>query len=265
LSSPGPGGRLVTVKVQERIAVITLQRPEALNALSGAMAEEIAHASRETGERDDVWVVVLTAAGDRAFCVGADLKERAAFSLDDFYANRRQIRGMFEAVRSIPQPKVAATFGYVLGGGLELALSCDLIVAAQGTQFGLPEVRVGLLPGGGGTQLLSRAVGPARAKELILRGRRFDASEGDGAGLIAVVVPHERLEDAAMELARDVCRSSPVAAREAKRAIDWGFGRPIQEALEIEDDAWGRVVTTQDRVEGIAAFNEKRDPRWVNR
>src|SRR3712207_3216187 len=134
-------GSLVSVTRDERVAVLRLNRPEALNAISGAMADEIAAAAREISEDDDVWVVVVAAAGEKAFCVGADLKERAGFSLEDYYANRKQIRGLFEAIRKTPQPTIASVFGFALGGGFELALSCDIIVAAQGTQLGLPEAR----------------------------------------------------------------------------------------------------------------------------
>ena len=139
-----------------RVEVITLSRPEALNAVSDAMAQQLGTAFREVAADNDVWVVLLAAAGTKAFCVGADLKERTGFSLNDFYGNREHVREMFAAIRALPQPAIASTFGFVLGGGFELALSCDLIIAAEGTKFGLPEARVGLLPAGGGTQLLAR-------------------------------------------------------------------------------------------------------------
>ncbi|MEA2487336.1 MAG: hypothetical protein QOF16_990, partial [Actinomycetota bacterium] len=147
---------LVSIERDGHVATVRLNRPEALNAISGALAEELATVAREVASDNDIWVVILAAAGEKAFCVGADLKERASFSLEDYYANRKQVRGLFEALRAIPQPTIAAVFGFALGGGLELALSCDLIVAAEQTQLGLPEARVGLLPAGGGTQLLTR-------------------------------------------------------------------------------------------------------------
>ncbi|MEA2476331.1 MAG: hypothetical protein QOC87_530, partial [Actinomycetota bacterium] len=161
---------LVSIERDGHVATVRLNRPEALNAISGALAEELATVAREVASDNDIWVVILAAAGEKAFCVGADLKERASFSLEDYHANRKQVRGLFEALRSIPQPTIAAVFGFALGGGCELALSCDLVVAAQQTQLGLPEARVGLLPAGGGTQLLTRKLGPARAKELIFTG-----------------------------------------------------------------------------------------------
>jgi enoyl-CoA hydratase/carnithine racemase len=261
----GAGRPLVTRRRERRTEIISLNRPEALNAISGAMADEIAAAFREVAADNDVWVVVLAAAGEKAFCVGADLKERSGFSLEDFYENRKQVSAMFQAIRSLPQPSIASTFGFVLGGGFELALSCDLIIAAEGTKFALPEPRVGLLPAGGGTQLLARKAGTARAKELILRSRRMDASEAHRLGLVADITRPEELRRRSVELAEDLCRSSPIALREAKRVIDDGFGRALEDAMELENDAWQVVISSEDRREGIAAFNEKRDPRWNNR
>lgn len=255
---------LASVTHDEHVAIVTLSRPEALNAISGALADELTHALREISSDADVWVVVLGAAGDKAFCVGADLKERAGFSLEDFYANREKVRAMFAALRGVAQPTIASVFGFALGGGFELALSCDLIVAADTATFGLPEVRVGLLPAGGGTQLLTRRVGLARAKEMIFTGRHIDAAEAAKLGIVADVVSRDGLHDATMELARDICKSSPIAVREAKRAINAAFG-VIDLGMEIEQDAWTRVIPTEDRAEGIAAFNEKRAPVWRNK
>ncbi|HWC13763.1 MAG TPA: enoyl-CoA hydratase-related protein [Actinomycetota bacterium] len=253
----------VTSRVDGHTGVVSLNRPDALNAISGAMADDIAGAMEDVSADGDVWVVVLRAEGSKAFCVGADLKERAGFSLQDFYANRNQVRGMFEAVRSVPQPTIAGIFGFALGGGCELALSCDLIVAAEGTMIGLPETRVGLIPAGGGTQLLTRKVGTSRAKELIFAGKQIDAAAAQRLGLVSDVVARERLDDALLQTARDLCRSSPVALREAKRAIDAAI--PLEEGLEAEHDAWTVVIASEDRTEGIAAFNEKRSPEWKNR
>ncbi|MDQ3877316.1 MAG: enoyl-CoA hydratase-related protein [Actinomycetota bacterium] len=256
---------LVSLSIDGHVATIRLERPQALNAISGALADELAATARDVASNNDVWVVILAAAGEKAFCVGADLKERAGFTLDDYHANRKQVRGVFEALRAIPQPTIAAVFGFALGGGCELALSCDLIVAAERTQLGLPEARVGLLPAGGGTQLLTRKLGPARAKELIFTGGRFSAEDGHRWGLVARVVPFEDLDRAATELAIEISKSSPTAVREAKRSVDSALGVPIDEGIEIENDAWRVVIETEDRREGIAAFNEKRAPEWKNR
>lgn len=253
------------VGTESRVATVTLNRPDALNAVSGAMADELAGAFRSFADASDVWVVVLAAAGDKAFCVGADLKERAGFSLADFHRNRVQVRGMFEALRTVPQPVVASVFGFALGGGFELALSCDLIVAAERTKLGLPEARVGLLPAGGGTQLLTRKAGLSRAKELIYTGRRFDAAEGEAMGIVQRVVARDDLERATNDLAAEICKSSPVAVRAAKASIDAALGVPIEDGIEIEHRSWETVIASADRSEGIAAFNEKRDAQWQNR
>ena len=229
------------------------------------MAEQIRDAFLDVSSNDAVWVVVLAAAGEKAFCVGADLKERAGFDLDDFYRNREQIRSMFEAIRKTPQPVIASVFGFALGGGFELVLSCDLVIAAEDAVVGLPEVRVGLLPAGGGTQLLTRRAGTSWAKDLILRGRRMDVHAAKQLGLVTDITRRDDLRSWTMEVARDLCRSSPVAAREAKRSIDAALGVPIDEGIEIEHQSWERVVQSEDRSEGIAAFNEKRDPNWKNR
>lgn len=255
----------VELEVADDIAVATLNRPESMNAISGAVADDLREAMREVGSRPDIKVLVLTGSGDKAFCAGADLKERGTFELEDFFGNRRQMTSMFQAVRELPQPSIAAVFGFTLGGGFELALSCDLVVAAEGTEFGLPEARVGLVPGGGGTQLLPRKVGSSKAKELIFTGRRMSAQEALALGLVVSIAPKSELRRAALELAADICRSSPVAVREAKRAVEASFGMPLEDAIALENEAWARVVATADRSEGITAFNEKRAPRWSNR
>jgi enoyl-CoA hydratase/carnithine racemase len=255
----------VSLTIEGQVGIVRIERPDALNAISGQVADDLKKAFYEVGSRPDIWVMVLTGTGDKAFCVGADLKERASFTLEEFHSNRRQIRAMFQQLRLVPQPTIAAVFGYALGGGFELALSCDVILAAEGAQLGLPEVRVGLIPAGGGTQLLTRKVGEARAKELIFRGRLFDAEEGRAMGLVAEVTQLDRLGERALEVARDICRSSPVAVREAKRTIEAALGSSMDEGIEIEHAAWERVVSTEDRAEGINAFNDKRDPEWANR
>ena len=257
-------GSFVSVTTEEHVTVVTLNRPEAMNALSGAFADELAGVFSDLADDGEVWVVVLAAAGEKAFCVGADLKERANFTLDDFYRNREQVRRVFASVRNLPQPTIASVFGFALGGGFELALSCDLIVAADDAVFGLPETRVGLIPAGGGTQLLTRKLGVARAKEMIFRGRRIDVREAKELGLVAEVAARDRLSGSTMEVARDVCRSSPVAVRSAKAAIDAALGIPIESGIDFEHQAWERTITSHDREEGIDAFTSKREPRWSN-
>lgn len=255
---------LVELSKLGHVTTVRLNRPESLNAISSAMAEELAGAFRQVAADADTWVVIVAGAGDRAFCVGADLKERASFDLDDFYRNRNLIRELFASVRDLPQPSIAAVFGYALGGGFELALSCDFIVATEGSELGLPETHVGLLPAGGGTQLLARRLGPTRAKELIFAADRMGAEEALELGLLTDISEFESLEDNASWLAEQICANSPVAVQAAKRAIDDGYGRPLDEGIEVEHASWEVVISSADRLEGIAAFNEKREPEWKN-
>lgn len=255
----------VSFRQEGHIGIVTLQRPDALNAISGALADDLTLCMRKVAVNEDVWVVVLAAAGEKAFCVGADLKERAGFSLPDFYDNRDRMRAMFTAIRTLPQPSIASMFGYAFGGGFELALSCDLIVAAEGTVLALPEVLVGLLPAGGGTQLLTRKIGVARAKQMMFLGQRIDAQKAADLGIVFSVVARDELEARTMEVARQICKASPIAVRETKRSIDSGLGMPLEEGILCEHESWKRVIETEDRLEGITAFNEKRDPDWKNR
>jgi enoyl-CoA hydratase/carnithine racemase len=253
------------IRIDRHVAVVTLNRPEALNAISGEVADFLAGTLLQAAADPNAWVVVLAAAGDKAFCVGADLKERNQLDDVGWMRNRILMRGLFDSLRALPQPTIASVFGFALGGGFELALDCDLIVAADDAVFGLPEVRVGIVPGGGGTQALVRRLGPARAKDLIFTARRITAAEAYNLGLVARVVERNALESATLELARDICASSPVAVREAKLAIDRGLDVTVEDGIELEDLAWRRAVASEDRREGIAAFNEKRDPQWRGR
>jgi enoyl-CoA hydratase/carnithine racemase len=255
----------VDLRLEDHIAVVTLNRPEALNAISSQIADQLGGAFLQAAARSDTWVILLAAAGEKAFCVGADLKERNQLDDAGWIRNRTLMRSMFDSIRAVPQPTIASVFGFALGGGFELALSCDLIVAAEDAVFGLPEATVGIVPGGGGTQLLARTIGLSRAREVIFTGKRITAAEAAELGLAARVATRSELDAAAMDLARTICRSSPVAVREAKQAIDRGFGLPLEVGIELEDLAWRRNVASEDRREGIAAFNEKREPRWQGR
>jgi enoyl-CoA hydratase/carnithine racemase len=257
--------RFVQVGIEDHVATVRLDRPEALNAISGEFADELAGALLRAAADPAAWVVILAATGDKAFCVGADLKERNQLDDAGWMRNRLLMRAMFDTLRSLPQPTIASVFGHALGGGFELALNCDLIVSTEDAVFGLPEVTVGIVPGGGGTQLLPRKIGAARAKELVLTGRRISGLEAFEMGLVARVVEGNALQKATSELAREICRSSPVAVREAKRAIDRGTGVSYDDAIELEDLAWRRAVASEDRHEGIAAFNDKREPQWKGR
>ena len=244
------------------IAEIVLARPAAMNALSTAMAARLALVCAEIGADRRVRAVVLAAAGDRAFCVGADLKERAAMSDAELLAQRPVFRAAFGGVLSLPQPVVAAVHGYALGGGCELALSCDVIVADETAVFGLLETTVGLVPGGGGTQLALRRLGPGRAADLILTGRQIGAAEAERIGLADRRVPAGTAGEHALALARRIAANSPVAVLAAKRAIRQGSGVSLAVGLEVEDAAWRAAAFSGDRREGIAAFKEKREPQW---
>jgi len=245
-----------------QVMVVTLDRPEALNAISTALARALAVALEPLGTRPEVRAVVLTGAGDRAFCVGADLKERHGFADHDWFVQREVFRRAFAALRRCPLPTVAAVFGHALGGGAELALACDLVVAAEDTRIGLPEVRLGLVPAGGGTQLLVRRVGRAAAKDLVLTGRSVDAAGAERLGLVDRVVPRAQVHAAATGLAAEIAANAPTAVRLAKWAIDVGGDLALEAGLELEDQAWRRAVLSDDRREGIAAWNERRDPAW---
>jgi len=244
------------------VAEIVLDRPEALNAISTALAVRLAEVCREVEADRDVRAVVLSATGERAFCVGADLKERNSMSDADLLRQREVFKAAFRGLLHLPQPAVAAVHGFALGGGCELALSCDLIVADESAVLGLPEVSVGLVPGGGGTQLALRRLGPGRAAELVLTGRRLDVEEARAYGLVDHVAETGKAREAALEFAARIAANSPIATRAAKRALRLGGGVDLAAGLEIEDNAWRTVAFSADRQEGIAAFNEKRAPVW---
>jgi enoyl-CoA hydratase/carnithine racemase len=253
---------LVRVAVAGRVATVTLDRPEALNAISTELALDLAAALEPLGVDPGVGAVVLTGAGDRAFCVGADLKQRATFDDHGWFVQREAFRRGFAAVRRCPLPTVAAVSGFALGGGTELAISCDLVVAADDATFGLPEVRLGLVPAGGGTQLLVRRVGRSAARDLVLTGRRVGAAEALELGLADRVVPGGEVLAAAAALAAELAGNAPTAVRVAKWALEVGADLPLEAAMEVEDQAWRRAVLSDDRREGIAAWVEKREPEW---
>ncbi|HET9894301.1 MAG TPA: enoyl-CoA hydratase-related protein [Streptosporangiaceae bacterium] len=244
------------------IAEVILDRPDAMNALDTAMLRELDSTFTAVRGDPDVLVVVLSARGDRAFCAGADLKERARMSDSEIMAQRPFFRAAFAALLALPQPAIAAVHGFALGGGCELALSCDVIVADGSAVFGLPETSVGLVPGCGGTQLAARRIGPGRAAELIFTGRRLAADSALAMGLADVLASDEPARDRALALARDIGANSPVAVRAAKQAIRNGAGLGLAVALDVEDAAWRTAATSADRREGIAAFAEKRRPVW---
>ena len=256
---------IIISRPADGIAEITLNRPEAMNSISSAMAAELTRACAELVAAPEVRVVVFGAAGERAFCAGADLKERAGMTDADIMRQRPVIRAVFGALLALPQPAIAAVHGFALGGGCELALSCDLVVADETATFGLPEVTVGLVPGGGGTQLALRRLGPGRAADLVLTGRKVGIDEAGRLGLVDRRVPAGQDGPAALELAGQIAANSPVAVRAAKRAIRHGWGVSLEAGLDIEDAAWRTAALSADRREGVAAFVEKRKPAWPGR
>jgi enoyl-CoA hydratase/carnithine racemase len=255
-------GAPVRVEVVDRVATVTLDRPAALNAISTELAVALAGAVEPLATDPQVRALVLTGAGERAFCVGADLKQRAGLDDQGWLVQREAFRRGFAAVRRCPLPTVAAVFGFALGGGTELALACDLVVAADDAVFGLPEVRLGLVPGGGGTQLLARRVGRSAARDLVLTGRRVDAAEALRLGLADRVVPRAELPAAAAALAAEIAGNAPTAVRMAKWALELGADLSLEAAMEVEDQAWRRAVGSADRREGIAAWVDRREPEW---
>nr|WP_312886723.1 enoyl-CoA hydratase-related protein [Actinocrinis puniceicyclus] len=245
------------------VAELVLDRPAALNAISTALARELAAEASALAANPSIRAIVLSALGDRAFCVGADLKERNGFTDADLLAQRPVFRRAFGSIIDLPVPAIAAVSGFALGGGCELALACDLIVADDGAQFGLPEVGVGLVPGGGGTQLLARRIGVARAADLIYTGRRVTADEATALGIVnRRVTGQHTARDAALKLAAQIAANSPVGVRNAKHALRAGIDLPLSAGLDVEDAAWRATAFSQDRIEGIRAFAEKREPRW---
>jgi enoyl-CoA hydratase/carnithine racemase len=251
--------------VADGVARIIINRPDRRNALSWSVVRELRAACAAAKADPDVQVCVLTGAGDRAFCAGADLRERHGFSDDDWLAQRQLFRRGFAAVRRCPLPTVAAVGGVAFGGGAELALSCDLVVAAEDARFALPEVGLGLIPGGGGTQLLARRAGRAVARDLILTGRPIEAEEALRLGVADRLVPAGKALAAALELAGELATRSPAALRLAKRAIETGADLPLEDGIEVEDRAWREAALGDDRREGVAAWNERRQPRWPDR
>ncbi|MFC8366164.1 enoyl-CoA hydratase/isomerase family protein [Streptomyces griseorubiginosus] len=247
---------------EEGVVELVLDRPKAMNAVSTEMARSVAAACAALGGDEGVRVVVVTSTHERAFCVGADLKERNSFSDADLVRQRPVARAAYTGVLELPVPTIAAVHGFALGGGFELALACDLIVADGTAVVGLPEVSVGVIPGGGGTQLLPRRVGAARAAELIFTARRVEAEEAYRLGLVDQLVSAGEDRSAALSLAGRIAANSPVGLRAAKRALRLGQGLDLRAGLEVEDAAWRSVAFSADRAEGVAAFAERRAPRW---
>jgi enoyl-CoA hydratase len=248
---------LVLVERDGPVAVVLLNRPEQLNALSDELMDELVTALAALDRGEDVRCIVLGGSG-RAFAAGADIGELARSSPIELYYQRRVER--WDAIRWLWTPLVAAVSGYCLGGGCELAMSCDLIVASETAQFGQPETGLGIIPGAGGTQRLTRAVGKALAMDVILSGRRLSAREALAAGLVARVVAKEAWLEEAKRVARDIADKAPVATRIAKESIDRAYETTLAAGLEAERRALYLAFASEDAQEGLTAFTEKRKP-----
>ena len=256
-----------TLRYEQRdaVAVITLNRPERMNTLGGPMKDELRHAFLERA-RDDasVRVVVLTGEGDKAFCAGADIKERVSqnLSLPAFHLRQRATHELFRAIETFEKPVIAAINGVALGGGLELALCADVRLCAPHAKLGLPEAKIGALPAAGGTQRLPRIVGTAWAKQLMLTCDHIDAELALRIGLVTQVVPAPELLDTALAMARRMAANAPLSLRYIKQAIDLGQQVGIEAGLEYERFAAAIVVSSEDRREGMQAFVDKRPPNF---
>ncbi|MCP3099348.1 enoyl-CoA hydratase-related protein [Myxococcus sp. K15C18031901] len=253
------------VDARGAIEIWTIDGEGRRNAISRAMLQELgALVARVTSGRQ-VRAVIITGAGDKAFCAGADLKERATMVESEVRAFLEGLRQTFRAIEHSDCVFIAAINGSAFGGGTELALACDLRVAAPAAELGLTEVKLGIIPGGGGTQRLTRLVGPGRAKDLILTARRINAAEAFSIGLVNRLAPEGHLLEVAYGLAEAVVENAPVAVASAKHAIDEGMGLELDEALALELRKYEEVLKTEDRLEGLRAFAEKRPPVYKGR
>jgi enoyl-CoA hydratase len=247
----------------EHVALVTIRRPEVLNALSFALLDELATALETLDADPDCRSIVITGSGARAFAAGADineLSEQTEVTLTENGDFRH-----WDRIRAIRKPLIAAVRGVALGGGCELAMACDLIVAAEDARFGQPEIKLGVMPGAGGTQRLTRAIGKARAMDLILTGRTMGAREAEGRGLVTRVVPAEATLQSALELGAEIAAKAPLAVIAAKEAILKAAELPLEAGLAFERQAFFHLFSTDDQREGMDAFAAKRQPTWKGR
>lgn len=245
------------------VALVTIERPDVLNALSFDLLDELADAFAALDADPACRAIVLTGSGTRAFAAGADIRELAvqtpvSLLVEDRFA-------VWERIAATRKPVIAAVRGFALGGGCELALGCDLIVAGEDAQFGQPEINLGVMPGAGGTQRLTRAIGRARSMDLILTGRSITAREAEAMGLVSRVVPAEETLETALDLARTIAAKAPVAVLAAKEAVRLAEELPLAAGLRHERRAFFALFATEDQTEGMAAFVEKRPPEWKGR
>src|SRR2546422_9964883 len=254
-STQGPDSR--------KVAIVTLNRPKQLNALNDQLMDELGAALKAFDADDSVGCIILTGS-EKAFAAGADIGAMAQYSFAEVY-NKDYIGRNWEQIRSIRKPVIAAVSGFALGGGCELAMMCDFIIAADNARFGQPEIKLGIIPGIGGTQRLARAVGKAKAMDLILTGRMMDAAEAERSGLVARVVPAARLMEEALKVAETIAAMSQPSLLAAKEAVNRAFETSLAEGVLFERRVFHALFATQDQKEGMAAFIEKRPPKFRNK
>ncbi|MFP3189865.1 MAG: enoyl-CoA hydratase [Thermoproteota archaeon] len=253
----------IILEIKESIGIIYLNRPKVLNALNKQTVDEIIDAMKKLNEDDKIKAIILTGNGDN-FSAGADIKEM--IQLSPLEAETRSPLANWDiAISSVKKPVIAAIKGYTLGGGLELALSCDLIIASEETKIGQPEINIGLMPGGGGTQRLARLIGKHKAMELILTGKMIDAKEAERIGIINKVVPKEKLIEEAMNIAKEISAKAPLAVKYAKESILYAFESNLNEGLKYERKLFYLLLGSEDGKEGMKAFIEKRAPQYKGR
>lgn len=254
------------IVVQDHVATLTLNRPEAMNSIDPEMREQLHAAWKRIKEDDDIRVVILTGAGEKAFCTGSDLKK--TMPPNESFAELTFGRATSDhllAGLDTDKPLICAVNGYAMGGGMELALACDIRVASDNAVFALSEVRIGSIPGAGGTQRLPRAIGSSNAMLMLLTGDRVDAAEALRIGLVSKVVSREELLPAAQEIARRIAQNAPLSVRSIKRLVVSGADMPLPAALDNERYVFGLLRDTEDRIEGRRAFQEKRSPVYQGR
>jgi enoyl-CoA hydratase/carnithine racemase len=247
---------------QKGIVILTLNRPDSMNALNTKMALELIQALDDLKYDENVRVLIITGSGTKSFCVGADLKERNGMTQKDWKKQHDYFEQVTEKIREFPYPVIGAVNGYALGGGMEIALSCDFRTAARQAGMGLPEVKLGLIPGIGGTQLLARILPIGLAKEMLFTGKRITAEEGKQLALINHVFPDETLIEETIELAESIAANAPLSLKALKKAVNKGTETDLATGLVLELEAYYKCANSEDRLEGIYAFNEKRPPEW---
>jgi len=251
---------LIKTEVRGRVALLTLDRPKALNALSNEVIDQLAEAMRAFDADDNIGAMVLTG-NEKAFAAGADISAMQGWSYMDVY-KQDYLGGNWESLKRIRKPVIAAVAGYALGGGCELAMLCDIIIAADNARFGQPEIKLGVIPGYGGTQRLPRAIGKAKAMDLVLTARMMDAQEAERAGLVSRVVPPERLLDEALEAAAVIASMSLPSVIMAKECVNMAYEGSLNETLMYERRNFHALFATEDQKEGMKAFVEKRKPEF---